>query len=215
MTGKPLSAEKMAKILEISTLQVDRLTRLIEDLLDVSRIQSGKLSFQLEYVDLTELLQDVLERYRDPLADSNCELRVALEPGVRALVDRGRVEQVIVNLLSNAIKYAPGTPLEIELKKEDGVARISVRDNGPGIGTDEKSRIFERFGRAAGSRNIGGLGLGLFISRQIIEAHGGTIEVNSQPGQGSEFVIVLPLKPARRPMVDTHSYTAQSRMAEK
>jgi signal transduction histidine kinase len=215
MAQKPLPIEKLVKTFAQAMNQVDRLTRLIEDVLDVSRIQSGKLSFRLELVDLSALLKDVLCRYKDSLEESNCKLTVDLEEDVRALADRGRVEQVIVNILSNAIKYAPGAPLTIELKKSASDARISIRDHGPGIDPREQTRIFERFGRASLSRNIGGLGLGLFISRQIVEAHGGTIQVESHVGDGSIFIITLPLKPTGPPMVDSVDYTAETKVARR
>lgn len=211
ITGKTPSIDKLRKVLDISALQVDRLTRLIEDLLDVSRIQSGKLSFHLEQVDLSNLVLDVLERYREPLEEANCVLTMHLEESLKAFVDRGRIEQVIVNLISNVIKYAPDAPLSVNLERLGETAQIEVRDFGPGIERQLQSRIFERFGRASSSRHIAGLGLGLFISQQIVEAHGGRIHVESDAGKGSRFIIVLPLKPANLPMVDKITYTAETR----
>jgi PAS domain S-box-containing protein len=209
-TGQLPSVEKLKKVLDTSALQVDRLTRLIEDLLDVSRIQSGKLSFHLENVDLSALMLDVLERYREPLEAANCVLDIHIDDTVTAVIDRGRIEQVIVNLISNVLKYAPEAPLTVSLSKVDHLARIEVEDRGPGIELQMQSRIFERFGRASSSRHIAGLGLGLFISQQIVEAHGGKIRVESEPGRGSRFVILLPLKPTNQPMVDKSTYTAES-----
>lgn len=209
-TGRLPRKEKLLKVLESSTSQVDRLTRLIEDLLDVSRMQSGKLSFHIERVNLSRLLIDVLDRYREPLEASQCDLRIEVEDDVYAFVDHGRIEQVIVNLISNVLKYAPGAPLSIVLKKIGDRARIEVIDRGPGIEARQLERIFERFGRATSSRNIGGLGLGLFISKQIVEAHGGKIQVESKIGQGSKFIILLPLRPTNRPVVDKYTYTAET-----
>lgn len=213
-TGKAPSAEKLRKVLDTSALQVDRLTRLIEDLLDVSRIQSGKLSFHLELVDLSVLMLDVLERYREPLEAANCVLNLHIEEAVNAYVDRGRIEQVIVNLISNVLKYAPEAPLSVSLSKFEQQAQIEVQDHGPGIELNLQNRIFERFGRASSSRNIAGLGLGLFISQQIVEAHGGKIRVESEPGRGSKFVILLPLKPTNQPMVNKSTYTAETNVSE-
>lgn len=213
-TGKAPSIEKLKKVLDTSALQVDRLTRLIEDLLDVSRIQSGKLSFHLELVDLSVLMLDVLERYREPLEAANCVLNLRIEEEVKAFIDRGRIEQVIVNLISNVLKYAPEAPLTVTLSRLDQHARIEVEDHGPGIEPKLQNRIFERFGRATSSRHIAGLGLGLFISQQIVEAHGGKIHVESEPGRGSKFVILLPLKPVNHPMVDKSTYTAEANVSE-
>ena len=193
ISGTSPPPEKLQKVLATSVQQVDRLTRLIEDLLDVSRIQSGKISFHLESIDLSVMLTDVIERYREPLEAARCKLTLSLEKGVFAVADRGRMEQVIVNLIWNVLKYAPGAPLSVTLKKFNDFARVEVADSGPGIEVHQQKRIFERFGRAGSSRNISGLGLGLFISQQIVEAHGGAIRVESRPGQGAKFIIGLPL----------------------
>jgi signal transduction histidine kinase len=135
---------------------------------------------------------------------------MSIEDGVTASLDRGRIEQVIVNLISNALKYAPESLLKVEMKKTGETAQIEVADSGPGIEPDQQGRIFERFGRATSSRNITGLGLGLFISQQIIEAHGGKIRVQSELGKGTKFIIHLPLKSSTPAMVDKFTYTAES-----
>ena len=212
-TGRLPTPEKLKKVLDLCTQQVDRLTRLIEDLLDVSHIQSGKISFRLEQINLSTLLSDIIERYREPLETANCEVRTNLENEVFAFVDRGRIEQVVVNLIANVLKYAPGAPLNITLTKTEDQAQIEVTDNGPGIDPALEKRIFERFGRATSSRNISGLGLGLFISQQIVTAHGGAIRVESQPGSGAKFSITLPLKCTRPAIVDKYTYTAEQMTA--
>jgi PAS domain S-box-containing protein len=209
LTGQAPSIEKLKKTFESSVQQVDRLTRLIEDLLDVSRIQSGKISFHLDHVDISTLLSDVLVRYQEPLEAAGCRLRTFIQPEVSAFVDRGRIEQVLVNLISNVLKYAAGAPLMVQLKTAGDNVCIEVIDNGPGIETHEQKRIFERFGRVAKGRHITGLGLGLFISQQIVEAHGGQILVESEPGHGAKFVILLPLKISGPALVDKFTYTAE------
>jgi PAS domain S-box-containing protein len=191
-TGQIPSPEKLIKFLDIANAQVDRLTRLIEDLLDVSRIQAGKITFDFESVDLGELMHDVISRYADPLREAGCELTLQIEKKVMAEVDKGRFEQVMVNLISNSIKYAPGKPVRISLREAGNQAEISVKDSGPGIPAERLPRIFERFERAVSSRNISGLGLGLFITREILKAHGGTIRVISEPGKGTDFIVQLP-----------------------
>jgi signal transduction histidine kinase len=111
---------------------------------------------------------------------------------VPGLWDRARLEQVVTNLLSNAVKYGRGQPIEVAVMGADDRARLVVRDQGIGIAPEHLSRIFERFERAVSAHNYGGLGLGLYIVRQIVEAHGGAIHVTSTPGEGSTFVVDLP-----------------------
>lgn len=189
------ASDKLLPMIDASTRQLDRLTRLIEDLLDVSRIRAGKLGFSFEEVRVEELLREVVERFAEQLEQARCQLELRVEPGLTAVWDRSRMEQVLVNLLSNAIKYAPGSPIHISASAEGPLARLMVRDFGPGIPKDHQARIFERFERATVTRNISGLGLGLFIAREIVEGHQGTIHVESETGQGASFVVCLPLRP--------------------
>jgi signal transduction histidine kinase len=109
--------------------------------------------------------------------------------------DRSRIEQVVSNLVANALKYGGGRPVAVEVGAADGKARLTVRDEGIGIPVDQQARIFERFERAVSSRHFGGLGLGLYIVRQIVDSHGGHIEVESEPDAGSTFTVTLPLQP--------------------
>ena len=193
--GENPSLEKQKKMLDLSLRQVNRLTSLVEDLLDVSRIQSGCMSFNLEETNLSELIHETVERFSDQLTSSQCKLDLSIEPQVKGKLDRGRIDQVLVNLISNALKYAAGKPIHIELKNlRTGTAQIFVRDEGSGIPKEHQARIFEKFERAISSRNISGLGLGLFITRQIVEGHHGTISVQSEVGQGTSFAVILPLE---------------------
>jgi PAS domain S-box-containing protein len=189
--GLPL--DKLVKVLEISTRQVDRLTSLVEDLLDVSRIQAGKLDFRFETVDLSSLVHEVVERLGDQLSEVGCPVEVLAAESVLVECDRFRVEQIVVNLLSNAMKYGAGRPIQVSVESPHPMARISVRDFGIGIDKDKHELIFERFARAVPSRNISGLGLGLYIVKQILDAHHGKVRVESEPGRGSVFVVELPL----------------------
>ena len=173
--------------------QTERLTLLVERLLDVSRIAGGRLELAPERFDLAELVRQVAEDFRDPAAEAGTELRLHGAERLEGCWDRLRMEQVLVNLLSNAVKYGAGRPVSVRLESAGERIRISVADEGIGIAAEDLGRIFTRFERAAPVRNYGGLGLGLYISRHIVDAHGGHIEVSSQPGQGSTFVIDLPV----------------------
>jgi signal transduction histidine kinase len=144
-------------------------------------------------VPLSVLVQEVLEGYANVLAGVKCHLTAEIEPEVHGTWDRSRMEQIVVNLLGNVVKYAPGKPVHVKLSRVEGMARLEVRDSGPGIAVDRQGKIFERFERAVSSRSISGLGLGLFIARQIVEAHHGSIRVESAEGRGATFTVELPL----------------------
>lgn len=192
--GQGLDREKLIRFVQLWNRQLDKLTRLVEDLVDVSRINTGQLTIETEVVDLSELVHEVTERYRAEASAAGCEYRLSIEENVFGRVDRTRVEQVLVNLLTNALKYAPGCPLTIELGVMDQSAVLKVQDSGKGIPKEKQERIFERYERAVDSKGVTGLGLGLYISKQILEAHGGSIWVESEPGNGSSFFVKLPLR---------------------
>jgi signal transduction histidine kinase len=173
--------------------QIDRLRRLVGSLLDVSELQTGRFSLAREEVDLAELIGEVLERLSDPLKRARCPVELRVVGRVVGRWDRTRMEQVIVSLLGNAMKFGAGKPLEVRVLAQGGHAWLSVKDHGMGIPTGEQSRIFERLERAVSERHFGGLGLGLFLARRIVEAHGGTIRVESEPGAGATFIVELPL----------------------
>jgi signal transduction histidine kinase len=172
--------------------QLGRLSTLIEDLLDVSRIRAGRLTLQLEEFDLSALARETVDRAADAMARADCRCRVLAEEPVMGTWDRVRIEQVVVNLLSNAMKYSRGSPIEVAVGRVGDQARIVVRDRGIGISIDDQARIFNRFERACSSREFGGLGLGLWITRQVVESHRGTIRVESELGKGATFVVELP-----------------------
>ncbi|WP_428332118.1 sensor histidine kinase [Novosphingobium sp.] len=191
-----IKPERLKRMVDASDKQLDRLTALIDDLLDVTRINSGKLTLHPEPVELSELIQEVVARQTSDLAKAACPVTISCEPSLLGTWDRLRVEQVIDNLVNNAVKYAPGHPICIAARTHQGQVSISVEDQGPGIPNQDLARIFTRFERLGSVRNVGGLGLGLFIARQIIEAHGGTIEVQSTLGVGTTFTLNLPAAPA-------------------
>lgn len=173
--------------------QLGRLGQLVERLLDVGHITTGHLELHRERVDVSGLVEQAVESFAEEAARVGSALHVEAEGGLSAWWDRGRVEQALVNLLTNALKFGAGNPIDVRVSRESGWVCIAVRDHGIGIAPQALERIFERFERAVSSRRYGGLGLGLFLSRQIAESHGGTIHVESRPGQGSTFVLQLPL----------------------
>ncbi len=189
------SSNGMKIALKRSERQVLRLTALVENLLDVSRITSGHLRIQPEWVDLVEVLRDVVGRFTEELGRAGCEVDLDAGESVVGQWDRLRIEQVVTNLIANAIKYGSGKPIEIRLIKNGRTAGFSIRDNGIGIAPEQQTRIFGRFERAVSTRAYGGLGLGLYIAQQILDAHGGRIRVESAPNQGARFIVELPLQP--------------------
>ncbi len=190
--GEALDARAMRKLLDLVLRQGRRLIRLIGDLLDVSRIQTGRLVLQLGEVELDTLVHEVVERHEPDIARSRCTVSVSASAPVHGRWDRSRLDQVVTNLLSNSMKFGAGKPIEIAIAAERGLARLVVRDRGIGIHAALQARIFHRFERAVSSEHYGGLGLGLYISRRIVEAHGGSIRVESEPDAGSTFTVELP-----------------------
>jgi signal transduction histidine kinase len=173
--------------------QIERLNRLVSELLDVSRLSSGRLVLESEDVDLGALIDDVVERFDDQAARAGCSFVVRHTAHVRGQWDRARLDQVITNLIGNALKYGAGKPVEITVSADARQAQVAVRDYGIGVPSTDVSRIFGRFERAAPKQHYGGLGLGLWISTEIVKAHAGSIELESEEGVGSTFTVRLPL----------------------
>jgi PAS domain S-box-containing protein len=194
--------------------QAERLHRLISDLLDVSCITSGRLELHLEDVDLTQVANEVGQRFREEAERAGCALVLRDEGALVGRWDRNRLEQVVTNLISNALKYGACKPIEIATAAgENGHARLIVRDHGLGIAPRDQDRIFGRFERAAPSRHFGGIGLGLWIVKQIVDALGGTIAVESQLGAGSVFTVELPCTPAEDHLPPRAADAARARQA--
>lgn len=191
-TLSDLPAEKVVKIIQTSDRQINRLSTLIDDLLDVSRITTGKLSLNKETFSVSEMINEVVIQYSQQLKTSQSNLHVTILEDSQGNWDKVRIEQVIINLLTNAAKYAPNKPIHITVGKTKGHVQIKVRDEGPGIAPEDQERIFKRFERVNSKNNVGGLGLGLYISKQIVEAHKGSITVSSTLGEGSTFTVDLP-----------------------
>jgi len=185
---------EITKALEASDIQLDYLKRLIDDLLDVSRIVSGRLTLFRSHFNLSDLIKEITEKYKTELAKSGCTLNLMIPDNVPVYWDKLRIEQVITNLITNAFKFAPKQPIDISINTSDQTVRIAVEDRGIGIESKDQARIFDRFERAVSTRKFGGLGLGLFISRQIVNSHGGTIRVESKLGKGATFILEIPAK---------------------
>jgi predicted ATPase/signal transduction histidine kinase len=190
-SGRASDSQAMGILVERALRQGARLARLNSDLLDVSQSHAGRLPLQLTDVELGALVRTVVDHFQQELLRAGCSVSIHESGRLVGRWDRSRVDQILTNLLSNASKFGAGKPIEIFLGEEAGSARIAVRDHGIGIAPAQQDRIFERFERAA-SKNYGGLGLGLYISRQLAEAHGGSLRVQSQPGVGSTFILELP-----------------------
>ncbi|NMO18216.1 GAF domain-containing protein [Pyxidicoccus fallax] len=184
--------ERLRRGLEAVGRQVKRQTKLIDELLDMSRISAGRLELSPEPLDLGTLVREVAERFEPELARTDTKLHLVLATEACGQWDRLRLDQVLTNLLSNAVKYGRGNPVRVELSATGDRVRMEVRDGGIGIAAEHLPRLFHRFERAVSERNYGGFGLGLWITRQIVEAMGGHITVRSEPGVGSTFTVELP-----------------------
>lgn len=185
-------AAQIVDKLQIADRQVGRLAKLIDQLLDVSRLTSGQFQVDREELDLTAMVQDMVTRFADDAAKADCEVRVHAEGPAIGSWDRNRLDQVMVNLFTNALKFGAGKPIDIEIDGAGDQVRLTVRDHGIGIAPDAQERVFQRFERAASSRQFGGLGLGLYIAHRIVAAHGGCITVDSVPDEGAAFSVLLP-----------------------
>ncbi len=183
--------EKLPNLLADDEKQINRLTRLVDDMLDIARIQTGKLSLEFEKFDLRSLVQESIERFSALLQSSGSTVELEGSPAY-GYWDRYRIEQIVTNLLTNAIKYGAGSKIEIQIRVKENFALLSVRDYGIGIAKEDHGRIFGQFERAVSHSGISGFGLGLYIVKQLAEAHQGEISLESELGQGSTFTLKLP-----------------------
>jgi PAS domain S-box-containing protein len=188
--------ENVIRLIEESDRQLSRLSRLVDDMLDVSRIATGHLTMEPEPLELCPFVEGVVDRLRPQFQEARVEVDLQACESLTVRWDHFRIDQVLTNLLTNALKYGAGKPVAVRVSASGDRVRIEVRDQGPGIAKENQERIFMRFERAISANVVSGLGLGLYITRQIVFRHGGTIRLDSEPGKGSTFVVELPAEPS-------------------
>jgi signal transduction histidine kinase/Na+/proline symporter len=187
-----LPHERLIRLLQIADSQLNRFVNLVNQLLDVSAITSGQFELYPEKFDVGELFEKLINDYYELIKQSECKINLAKKASTTVYWDKHRIEHVILNLLSNALKFAPNTEISITVTGNSENVEFSVHDRGAGIAKEDQNRIFQRFERLPSARNKGGFGLGLYISNQIVLAHGGTMRVQSTPGSGSTFTVKIP-----------------------
>jgi len=192
MMKKHCHDEAMLKRIQMLQRQVGRLTDLISSLMDVTRMNVKKLDLNPIPVNLSAVMTDLVNRHQEYFSRAMCEVTVKVEPNVTGEWDLMRLEQIILNLVSNACKYGHGKPIHIEVWAEEDAAFFSIEDHGIGIAKSDQQRIFEQFQRAVTDNNYSGLGLGLWITSEIVKAKGGSITVASELGNGATFTVCLP-----------------------
>jgi signal transduction histidine kinase len=191
--GQPIAAADLA----FARAQVRRISRLVADLMDLTRADLGQLSLRPEACDLAAVVAGAVETFRrGHTGEVTLDLGGPGRPvSLPVSADPARVEQVLINLLENAARYSPtGAPIAVTAHRSAGKARVAVADRGPGLAPEERERVFARFVRGAAAEGTGGLGLGLYLCRNLIERHGGTIGVDSAVGAGATFWFELPCR---------------------
>lgn len=193
--GKIPAADYLARRLTIVEDQSKRLNHLVSNLLDISRMTDGRLQLEPRSADLAALVRSTVAQFHDELAEARCELTLEAGTRVQGYWDPARMEQVVTNLLTNAMKYGRGHPVTVAVSADGPVAHLVVTDQGIGIAPEHLERIFGRFERAVPPGKYSGMGMGLYIARQIVEAHGGSIVATSTPKEGTTFTVTLPIVP--------------------
>ncbi len=189
------SIHELVKVLKNSEQQIKWLTLMINDLLDVSLITTGRMDLKLENTDLVAITRQVTQSFAEMLKKEKNKIKIQAKSAVLGGWDKVRIEQAITNLVSNAIKYGEGRPIEIKIFKKGNQGKFIIKDHGIGIPAAQQKVIFDLFKRASGPGEYKkGLGVGLFITSQIVKIHGGKIKVSSTPAKGTTFTLELPLK---------------------
>ena len=188
------SLEKLNRFLEREDSQINRLSQLVKDMLEITKLGRGNIHIYKEEIDLNSLVKEVLFKLSETIQLSGSNIRLELADNLTGHWDRDRIEQILLNLINNAIKYGEGSPISIRTSSDSGWVRIEIQDKGMGIPLSSQERIFNRFERNISANEISGMGLGLFITRHLVEAHGGHIWVESEgEKKGSNFIVEMPL----------------------
>ncbi len=187
------SPERVKKLVDNFHYDINRLKRLVDDILDVSRITSGKLSMKMEYINIEKFLFEIVERMSQSFIQFNHLVDVKINAPIHMTWDSHRMEQVISNLISNAIRYGNGLPIKFYVFTHSKSLFISVSDKGPGISDENQKSLFERFKKKKEKIENEGLGLGLYITNEIVKAHKGKIHLVSLSGEGANFTVEIPV----------------------
>jgi len=189
-------SRRLEKYVLATREHIAQLSEMVNSLLDTSRLADGQIVLDYEWIDLALLTQQVVQRFKDTALQARCDVQLKIQSVPKGMWDRQRVEQVLTNLLSNAVKYGAGKPVEVVLEQIEDQVKITVSDHGIGISRESQRLLFERFARMVSPPEHKGLGLGLWICREIVEAHHGHIAVQSELGVGATFKVELPKLPA-------------------
>jgi signal transduction histidine kinase len=200
LEGAPIPADWVHSQLRRIEQHLHRLLETLDRLLDVSRLATGRIDLQLEPVNLGDTVREVISTFEAELAVARCKVTMTERGEARGTWDRVRLEQICRNLVSNAIRFGAGRPIEIVVSADDDFATLQVRDHGVGIAPAQHGRIFERFERGTAQRS-GGFGIGLWVVKNICAAMGGTVSLESEPGEGACFTVMLPRRNQREAVI--------------
>lgn len=193
---QPIDSKRLTLMSSEAFENSQQLSHLIDELLDLTRINAGKIELKKQEMDLNDAIAEIISIMSEEARQKGSPVEITKSKSIVGMWDPTRIKQIIMNLLSNAIKYGEGKPIEVAVSVDHKMerAKLLIRDHGMGIPRDMQAKIFDRFARAVSDTQISGLGLGLYIVQQIVEAHGGLIHVESEPGNGSTFIVELPLR---------------------
>jgi PAS domain S-box-containing protein len=189
---EPCSSEKLVSRVESMERQTERMLHMMDALLDITQMTAGRLELKRQKLDLVELVRGSVDTLDEELRQSGVQVRVHADGPIEGMWDRLRLEQVVDNLLSNAVKYGKGRPVDLMVSMDGTTAKLVVRDQGVGVAPEDQERLFDRFERVRLDRSVTGYGVGLWIVRRVVEAHGGSVSVESRLGEGASFIVQLP-----------------------